>query len=90
MSDTYIHARKMADDILRVRSSVDCIRDMVADGTIPNAIYGEIHKMSLTQLLEEIERGIRAITNHRSAIMELNKPVGSGLWIGERPKPSGV
>ena len=82
----YINARKMADDILRIRSSVDCLRDIVADGLIPNATYSEVHPITLTQLLEEIEYGVRCITERRAAIMDMTKPIGSGLWIRERPK----
>lgn len=82
----YINARKMADDILRIRSSVDCLRDMVADGVIPNATYSEIHPITLTKLLDEIEYGVRCITERRATIMDITKPISSGLWIGERPK----
>lgn len=64
------NARKMGDQLLRIISSKDCLTDMLKDNSIPNAIYGEEHPLSVENLLNEIEKGICGVVHLRSCIMK--------------------
>lgn len=68
------NARKMADGLFHIITSVNCLTSMVQDGSIPNVVRGIKHQMSVLDFLNEANKGIKQVTEYRNSIMKILYP----------------
>ena len=74
-TDPIFHnARKMGDGLFHIIGPVNCLMDMIQDGSVPNVVRGIKHQMSVLDFLNEANKGVKQITEYRNSIMKTLYP----------------
>lgn len=68
------NARKMGDGLFHIIGPVNCLMDMIQDGSVPNVVRGIKHQMSVLDFLNEANVGVKQITEYRNSIMKTLYP----------------
>lgn len=68
------NTRKMGDGLFHIIGPVNCLIDMVQDGSVPNVVSGIKYQMSVLDFLYEANKGIKQITEYRNFIMKYLYP----------------